>query len=53
LDTANRNFNTVLPFELGGKVLGRNTGPRATVGVQLTALLVLTEDDSDPPKNTG
>ena len=53
LDTANRNLDTVLPLKLGSKVLGGNTGPRATVRVQLTALLVLTEDDSDPPENTG
>jgi hypothetical protein len=53
LDTANRHFNTVLPLKLGSKVLGGNTSPRATVGVQLAALLVLTEDDSDPPEHTG
>ena len=53
MDTANRHFNTVLPLKLGSQVLGGNTSPRATVGVQLAALLVLTEDDSDPPEHTG
>ncbi len=52
LDSAHSDGQTLFPLQLGSKVLGGNTRPRATVcSVQVTALGLLTEDHGNPPKD--